>query len=113
MSRRGLQVNTKCVFDQVIYLLPISKFSYHFPLDLSGYIRQVTTTKKSQKNNPYFDTSVATETSIEQLRVMISPSVDRNLFLEKFESKTPITLRNLSKSSKSRITFFIQTMRAI
>ena len=72
MSRRGLQVNTKCVFDQFIYLLPISKFSYHFPLDLSGYIRQVTPTKNSLKNNPYFDTSVATETSIEQLRVMIA-----------------------------------------
>ena len=28
------------------------------------------------------------------------------MFLEKFESKTPITLGNLSKSSKSRITFF-------
>ena len=37
---------------------------------------------------------------------MISPIVNRNLFLEKWESKTPITLRNLSKSSKSRINFF-------
>ena len=76
------------IFDQPICLLQISSFCYNFLLDLSGYMHQVTPTNNSPKSNPYFDTSVTTETTIKQIRVMISPTDNGNLFLEKCKSKT-------------------------
>ena len=101
MSRRGLFVSKRRHLWSA-HLFITNFQCYQFLLDLSGYIHQVTPTKDSPTNNPYFD-SIATETSVGQIRIMINPTVNRNLFLEMCETKTPITFKNLSKSSKRRI----------
>lgn len=86
----------------------VTNFQIFLPLSLrSVWIHSSSDThKKFLEKQPIFRYKCCNRNKHRTTKGNDSPSVNRNLFLEKFESKTPITLGNLSKSSKSRITFF-------
>ena len=89
---------------------PLFCFCLILFLDLVGYIQCITQTKIFPANNPYFDARIAAAENIKPVRMITNPTVSINLFVGKYEFKSPVVLKNLSNSSKSRIISSIPTM---
>ena len=71
------------------------------------YVTYVSPQKMASRNNPYVDIELkTTPTLTNRVRVMINKTTTRNLFMEKYESKSQIKLTSLSPSKTSPMVFY-------
>lgn len=77
-------------------------------LNICGCITNVTPTKLSSNNNPYFDKRLKSKDGTRRIKVVENSATKRALFFEKLELKIPMMLTGLGslKNSKSKVLVF-------
>ena len=69
-------------------------------LNICGCITNVTPTKLSSNNNPYFDKRLKSKDGTHRIKVVENSATKRALFFEKLELKTPMMLTGLGSLKK-------------